>query len=166
MVRGVASSSSSKRSHNAESSASGPVLQRSKSLHARLPSQSLESADTKKVRKSITEPKPDRICPEERFDFRLWAGGSREEGAKQKIDYMKSIDDKYPLRKWIIQKIEGSPYYMECIDSMHPKFSSYTRAQKIKAYNDWPLAIPGSSPSRRTGGTAMGFRTTPPQAGS
>jgi hypothetical protein len=55
---------------------------------------------------------------------------------------MKRIQGKYFLDGWLAPEIEGSPYYMECLESMHPKIRKYSEDQKSKAYNGMAFAHP------------------------
>jgi hypothetical protein len=58
---------------------------------------------------------------------------------------MKRIQGRYFLDGWLAPEIEGSPYYMECLESMHPKIRKYSEDQKSKAYHDLAFADPGFS---------------------
>lgn len=115
---------------------SGPGLQRSNSLPAHLPSNPFQPTEVKTVRKSITRPEPDTRPP---VDFRH-AGGDRE-AAKLKEETVSHIERNY-FWGWLEKTIDGSPHYRKCLESIHPKITSYTREQREKAYDAFAWADP------------------------
>lgn len=49
---------------------------------------------------------------------------------------MNQVEGEHFLGSWLVPKIEGSPYYMDFLESMHPKIASYNPRQMSKAYDD------------------------------
>jgi hypothetical protein len=122
--------------------ASGPALQRSKSVPARLASNPRERAEVKAERKPITRPEPDIRVPPEVFDFRVHAGGRRL-GAEFKKVFLEAIVESYPIGDSLVREIQGSRHCMQLIHSVHPKFRYYSPEQKIKAYEKLAFTHPG-----------------------
>lgn len=154
MVRGTSSSSSSKPNTNARASSSGtkgddsrppkpaakqgahssgPALKRTNSL----PSQPRQPTEIKPNRKPITPPVPDRRSP---TDFQYGLGTRAGAGFKQ--DAMERILAEHFMKDSLASIIESSPYYMECLKSMHPKVEHYTPEKKAKAYRNLAMAHP------------------------
>jgi hypothetical protein len=152
MVRGVSSSSSSKPVRKAEASSSGskrlkpdshdpfsklslkpqvPTAQRGKSLPPHLPSHPLPTPEVQAERKPITRPKPDTRPP---MHFRH-AGGKRE-AAELKQKTIREFEANHFTKDWLVPKIEGSPYYLDFLESIHPRIASYNPKQMSKAYQD------------------------------
>jgi hypothetical protein len=119
-------------------SASGPALKRSQSFPAHLPSHPFEPATVQPVRKPVTRPQPDTRPPE---DFR--EGGSKREGAELKQQFMGLVEEKHFLRDWLVPAVKGNRDYLECLESMHPKFRSYDWKQVSKALYALALTHPG-----------------------
>jgi hypothetical protein len=106
-------------------------------LPARLPANPREPLDIQSVRKRIARRVDDTKPPKDYQD-----GGDKRLGAELKLKAMKRIEAKYFLREWMISKIEDSRYYKESLESMHPKFRYYTKANKLKAYEAMTYAHP------------------------
>jgi hypothetical protein len=150
MVRGV-SSSSSKPARKAEASGSGskrakthpdspfsqpgqqpsgPAAKRAKSLPPHLPSNPFQPAEVKAARKPITRPKPDARPP---LDFRHAGGTLAAAELKQKT--MSEIEENHYLGDWLVPKIEGSDYYKDFLESIHPRIAFYSEERMSDAYN-------------------------------
>jgi hypothetical protein len=110
-------------------------LKRSESFPARLPSDTPPRADVKAARKPISRPEPDLLYTRESFDFRRHAGGRRA-GAELKKNFMDEVKAMYPTSQWLRSGIEGRSHYRGLLESVHPKYDSYSPEQKTKAIDD------------------------------
>jgi hypothetical protein len=91
----------------------------------------------KTVRKPIARPSPDAKPPK---DFR--EAGGRRKGAEAKQEYMEMLADEPVVPGGLRARVEGSPYYMDFLKSIHPKIEFYKRKKQLEAYNRLAYAHP------------------------